>query len=137
MKQNAAHVYALKQVLGDDVPYFNDVIIANRKPHDGITSQHVYNLSEYSAMCKTEANPSISFAKVDKLGEAIKGIQEGQGSNREHVKNVKQLLSDVDAGVCPRCGGTLVLRKGKSGKEFYGCSNYPNCRFIKNIDESK
>lgn len=29
---------------------------------------------------------------------------------------------------CPRCGGKLVFRKGRLG-EFYGCSNYPRCRF--------
>ncbi|MCR4681811.1 MAG: topoisomerase DNA-binding C4 zinc finger domain-containing protein [Clostridiales bacterium] len=32
--------------------------------------------------------------------------------------------------ICPRCGGDLVLRHGKYG-DFYGCSNYPECRFIK------
>lgn len=35
---------------------------------------------------------------------------------------------------CPKCGGTMSLRKatkGKnSGKQFYGCSNYPKCREI-------
>ena len=31
---------------------------------------------------------------------------------------------------CANCGGKLVLRKGKNG-EFYGCSNYPKCRYTK------
>ncbi len=31
---------------------------------------------------------------------------------------------------CPECGGELVLRKGKYG-EFYGCSNYPECKFTR------
>lgn len=31
---------------------------------------------------------------------------------------------------CPECGGELVLRSGKYG-EFFGCSNYPECRFTK------
>jgi len=32
---------------------------------------------------------------------------------------------------CPEkgCGGTLVQRKSKRGKIFYGCSNFPNCNF--------
>ena len=38
---------------------------------------------------------------------------------------------------CPKCGGELVLRtvkKGeKSGSQFYGCSNFPKCRYIQNI----
>jgi len=33
---------------------------------------------------------------------------------------------------CPECGGNLVERDSKFGK-FYGCSNYPKCKFTKNI----
>ena len=28
---------------------------------------------------------------------------------------------------CPECGGDIIARRGKSGKVFYGCSNYPKC----------
>lgn len=38
---------------------------------------------------------------------------------------------------CPRCGGQLVLRVAKKGENagnrFYGCSNYPKCRYIQNL----
>jgi len=33
--------------------------------------------------------------------------------------------------VCPECGHHLVERKGRWGKTFVGCSNYPLCRYIK------
>ena len=50
-----------------------------------------------------------------------------------HVNNVKNIIKETDnkisSGVCPRCGGRLVLRKNKFG-EFYGCSNYPNCKYL-------
>ena len=36
---------------------------------------------------------------------------------------------------CPQCGGNLVERKGKFG-QFYGCSNYPKCRFTKQINQN-
>jgi len=32
--------------------------------------------------------------------------------------------------LCPECGNPLVKRKGKYG-EFVACSNYPNCKYIK------
>lgn len=32
---------------------------------------------------------------------------------------------------CPYCGGTLVKRYGKHGA-FWGCSNFPTCRYTKN-----
>lgn len=38
---------------------------------------------------------------------------------------------------CPRCGGALVLRTAKKGSNvgnrFYGCSNFPKCRYIRNM----
>lgn len=38
---------------------------------------------------------------------------------------------------CPKCNGKLILRtatKGtNAGKQFYGCSNYPKCKYIRNI----
>ena len=34
--------------------------------------------------------------------------------------------------VCPLCQGSLKERSGKYGK-FYGCSNYPTCKYTKRI----
>ncbi|WP_268877755.1 topoisomerase DNA-binding C4 zinc finger domain-containing protein [Priestia abyssalis] len=34
--------------------------------------------------------------------------------------------------VCPKCGGELSMRKGKYGS-FYGCSNFPKCRYTKQV----
>ena len=36
-------------------------------------------------------------------------------------------------GYCPQCGGKLILRQGKYGG-FYGCCNYPNCKFTHPIE---
>jgi ssDNA-binding Zn-finger/Zn-ribbon topoisomerase 1 len=36
--------------------------------------------------------------------------------------------------MCPKCESPMVLRtarKGaKAGQEFWGCSNYPKCRYV-------
>ncbi len=41
----------------------------------------------------------------------------------------KALLADSTAGKCtrPNCGGDLLVRHGKTGKRFLGCSTYPRC----------
>ena len=40
--------------------------------------------------------------------------------------------------ICPRCGSALVLRQAKKGKNagncFYGCSTFPKCMYIKNLE---
>ncbi|MFT4363798.1 topoisomerase DNA-binding C4 zinc finger domain-containing protein [Staphylococcus aureus] len=33
---------------------------------------------------------------------------------------------------CPRCNHELVVRTSKNG-QFLGCSNYPNCKYTRNI----
>ena len=52
--------------------------------------------------------------------------------NKTHVRNVKDAKHKTDSkiasGICPRCGDSLIERKGKYGS-FYGCSNYPQCKF--------
>lgn len=56
----------------------------------------------------------------------------------EHSSIVNRYLNDIENNndeeknaevkVCPRCGGKLIERKGQYG-EFYGCSNFPKCRY--------
>ncbi len=44
---------------------------------------------------------------------------------------------EITAPCCPKCGSQLVLRTAKkgnnAGKQFYGCSNFPKCRYIQNL----
>lgn len=43
----------------------------------------------------------------------------------------------VDTGkVCPKCGKPLVIRKNRRNQQFYGCSDYPKCKFTANIGEN-
>lgn len=44
------------------------------------------------------------------------------------VKDARPLLLKEK---CPECGNNLVERKGKFGRMFTGCSNYPKCKHIK------
>jgi len=43
-------------------------------------------------------------------------------------RNTRALLAKIGVD-CPQCGGDLVERKTRSGRTFYGCSNYPTCNF--------
>lgn len=44
-----------------------------------------------------------------------------------------------DAPLCPKCGKPMfrrMQRKGQQqGREFWGCSDYPNCNGIRPIDK--
>lgn len=44
-------------------------------------------------------------------------------------KNTKPIVEELDIP-CPLCGGKILLRKSKKGRKFFGCSNYPECKFV-------
>lgn len=50
---------------------------------------------------------------------------------------VKEAKSLILKEKCPLSGHGLVERKGKWGKTFIGCSDYPKCKYIKNVKEQK
>ncbi len=58
---------------------------------------------------------------------------------RNSQKGSKKTSLQTDSrNLCPKCGGAMVLRtvqKGPNpGLKFWGCSNYPKCRFTKALD---
>lgn len=43
--------------------------------------------------------------------------------------NTKAIV--INAGVkCLACGGDIIQRKSRGGRVFYGCSNYPECKYV-------
>jgi DNA topoisomerase I len=52
-------------------------------------------------------------------------------------RNTKVLVEKIGVP-CPNCEGEIVVKRSKSGRIFYGCSNYPDCNtsfWSKPIDE--
>lgn len=54
-------------------------------------------------------------------------------TKKEHIAQIRDKRNKIRSGICPRCGAKLLLRNGKDGC-FFECSNYPDCRFTKNLD---
>ena len=59
-------------------------------------------------------------------------------SDNDPIKNDPAEEAKKDTGViCNVCKkGTMTERRGRFGT-FYGCSNYPKCKFIKKDENSK
>lgn len=79
------------------------------------------------------------------LGEKILAMN--IEDRKDYLKKYEDLVSEIklnktinesDNLVCPKCGSKLVLRTARkganSGNQFYGCSAFPKCRFIKNVE---
>ena len=44
-------------------------------------------------------------------------------------KNTKPIVKTIDVN-CPQCGGKIAIKFTKAGRRFFGCTNYPDCKFI-------
>ena len=70
-----------------------------------------------------------NIGKSDKIEtKSDNELKEIQSDNQ--IKMLQEIPSNQ---ICPRCGGELVKRTGKYG-EFYGCKNYPRCKFTAQIN---
>lgn len=126
LKQNASHVYNVKKIIGD-LPVRSLVVFVQNNT-EYIDAPNVIPLSEL----KSTLNAGEDILSDEEMEKAYNLLlaYETDFSNKEHIANIKEQQRNLELGICPRCGGELVLRNGKHG-EFWGCSNYPNCRFTK------
>ena len=53
---------------------------------------------------------------------------------KEAFSNMEKKPAEETGEICPNCGNPLVIKRSKYG-EFAACSNYPECKYIKNDKE--
>ncbi len=80
--------------------------------------------------------PIVSPTEIDKIIERLnRHISESTITTRDHVESLRERHSSTT--VCPNCGGNLIERLARrgpnSGSRFLGCSNYPKCKFTRNL----
>lgn len=139
IKQNWSHIYALKYILKNynNLSYVPIVVFTGNAVLKRIKSTFpvIYDYDVLNFVKKYSSVECCSFADVQ---EIVSIIQNENMSDKEarknHVKKIYRMTiekqSKIDKLICPNCNGKLILRTGKNGK-FYGCSNYPKCRFTK------
>ena len=91
---------------------------------------NVINLDYTSEMEKNlDKIASGKKTKLEFLNECYHNLE-------DTIKNNKEIQADPagEEKICPECGAPMVIRRSKFGKLFYGCSKYPKCRGIININ---
>lgn len=83
------------------------------------------------AIEKVEVEDLLSDEVCEVCGKpmAIKSGRFGEFlacSGYPECKTTKPIVKKTGIS-CPECGGDIVVKRGRSGKVFYGCSNYPTC----------
>ena len=126
LKQNATHIYNVKKIIGD-LPVYSLIVFVQNNTHY-IEANHVIPLTALKRALRS-GDTILTAPKMKEIYDLLLA-NKTEISTKEHVKNIQTQQQNLENGICPRCGNKLVLRNGKYG-EFLGCSNYPNCKFIK------
>ena len=125
------HVRAVQEVLGLDTPVFPIVVFVKADTRR-VQSDAVCSLKELSDRIGYYTGANLSNNSQMFYFEQIRmAVEQSNVKSREHAKKMAKRKKRIRWGKCPNCDGKLVKRNGKRGK-FYGCSNFPRCRFTCN-----
>ncbi|MFA5692943.1 MAG: NERD domain-containing protein [Acholeplasmataceae bacterium] len=132
IRQNKSHIYALSKILNRN-DCFHSVIVFPRAYLFVESNTPVGNLD---IIVKEYYNkPDIlTNNEINEIYNKLLYFKENPPATlKEHVDSIKETKRLVDENICPRCRSSLIIREGKNGY-FYGCKNFPQCRFTKDID---
>ena len=139
IKQNWSHIFTLKDILqGFDFIEYHSIIVFSgkatlKKIHSNVPVVYDYELLE---TIKEYGEFKLSSEDVESVCNQIREFEIKKNKKRKHNKYVKQNIRNrtrnVRSLICPNCHGTLKIRNGRYG-EFYGCSNFPKCKYSKSI----
>lgn len=88
----------------------------------------------------TNVTEAQKQAHIDNIN---KNINKGRSHVQQHAAPPPLIVQNTPVSpeatvpCCPKCGSQLVLRTAKkgnnAGNQFYGCSNFPKCRYIQGV----
>lgn len=128
INQNYGHVQNLKRLLKlEDNQIFSIICFTGdiklKEKYDELTDL-------YTILDKIK---SYNKKTITNRQEIVNIIKNNNITNRRIRKDYyKSIKKNNGINICPKCGSELVARNGINGR-FVGCSNYPKCKFTKNI----
>ena len=150
VRQNQSHIKTLRYYLDTPAPMYSVVVFSNRSELKSISDipenvevLQTSDLPYYLRNVLESFSDVISEDKVDFMHAKLKQhVNVDIETEIEHLasigKRVEAKKAEAVQEKCPWCKSKLVIRTAKRGpnpgKQFYGCSNYPNCTYTRNIE---
>ena len=134
--QNEVHRKALAVFLSVPLKSLSSYIIFSERcnlksvPDDTETFKIVYRDYLLKTLLRDLETKKVVFTheQVDDLMNKL--IVSSNLTDEQKEQHILDIANRRDKLKCPYCGGDLVLRNGKYG-QFYGCKNYPKCKYTK------
>lgn len=138
--QNRTHINHLNAYLESDVPSFSVIVFSDHC----VLKQIDYDAQE-TTICQQKEffrkirtiwrrHPNcLADREIAEIYEELRPLTKvDHWTKKQHVRDIRRQRYQIPT--CPWCGGRLVIRTARSGsyagKQFYGCSNYPQCSYI-------
>ena len=140
IKQNISHINTVKYVLSkyNYLKYFPIIVFTGSGELKRInsTTPVIYESQLYHYILRSKEEQIMDNSQMEHIVAIIyENIINDKDIEQKHIQNIDQRKytnkEKINSLICPKCNGSLVIRNGSYGK-FYGCSNYPNCRFTSN-----
>lgn len=137
IKQNESHVRKIRYLLQNsvDIPIIPIVVFNdNAELKINVQNHIVVNRCYLARAIQQYKERIISYETKQWIIETLNKhlVYEDNEKHQVHMVHIQQSkyrrAYRISQGICPECGGNLVQRNGRYGN-FYGCSNYPKCRF--------
>lgn len=117
-------------VLGEeDIVEIYDRLQILTKVDEAVKQAHIQRIEK---RYKTSSEKKETSQVIKSAESPEERIQEA-----EQIRSKDKIDNNSQPIVCPRCGKALVLRTAKkgnnSGKQFYGCSGFPKCRYTQTV----
>ena len=141
--QNRTHIRALQSIIKTTAPFISIIVFSNRSELKNIT----YDASKVTILksnqlrhfmrdIQTNYSDVLPEYDVDNIANNLAQYVGADDSvKRAHLESIRRKAEEPE--ICPWCGSKLVIRTAKKGpnegNHFYGCSQYPKCRYIRNI----
>lgn len=142
--QNYKHVKVLESFLELDNQQIHSVVVfVGDSEFKTDMPENVTYGRGYIRFIKSKTQRVLSDVQVKEISKKITAgrIIPSFKTNREHVKHVKSIVAEkekFDGRTCPACQSPMTLRETKKGQnignKFWGCSNFPKCRKVINIE---
>lgn len=107
-----------RMFLGND---YIDTLPLARRYLPGLTHHRLTDLANFYRLSTEGAHRALNDCKMNQI------IFERLG---KEMSNPNKTFPNIK--ICPRCGGTLVLKEGRYGR-FMGCTSYPSCRYTEKV----
>ncbi len=101
---------------------------------DDLLSEHFPEIVNVEFTAKMEKEFDLIAQNNKSWQVVIKDFYKpfNQNLEKKYQTVEKKDLTEKTDRICPECGKPIIIRMGRYGK-FYGCSGFPECRFIEPI----